>query len=72
MQELSGISDEPRLGLNQMNDVTNRRRVPLQDEDHPGNDPHLVPGFPRLCSGTFPERFRSVSVPVDSRESRLV
>ena len=43
--------EELRLGLSPLNDGTDRRRVPLQDEDHPGNDPHLVPGFPRLCSG---------------------
>ena len=60
--------EEPHLGLNQLNDGTDRRRVPLQDEDHPGNDPHLVPGFPHLCSGMFPERFRSASVSVGSRE----
>ena len=28
--------------------------------------------FPSLCSGMFPERFRSVSVPVGSKENRLV
>ena len=50
--------EEPRLGLNQINDATDRRRVPLQDEDHLENDPHLVPGFPRLCSGMIAERFR--------------
>ena len=42
---------ETHLGLNQLNDGTDRRRVPHQDEEHPGNDPHLVPDFPRLCSG---------------------
>ena len=64
--------EEPRLGLNQLNDVTDRRRVPLQDEDHPGNDPHLVPAFSRLCFGTLPERFRSVSVPVGSKKSSFL
>ena len=63
--------EEPPLGLNHFIDGTDRRRVPLQDEDHPGNHPHLVPGFPTLRSGTFPERFQSTSVPVGSREIRL-
>ena len=59
---------EPRLGLSQLNDGIDRRRVPLQDEDHLGNDPHSVPGFPRLCSGMF----RSALVSVGSREIRLI
>ena len=46
--------EEPRLCLSQSNDGIDRRRVPLQDEDDPGNDPPLVPAFPRLCSGMFP------------------
>ena len=70
--ELLGMREEPPLGLRQLNDEIDKRRVPLQDEDHPGNDPHLVPGFPRLCSGTFPERFRSVSVSVGSKEIRII
>ena len=32
----------------------------------------FVPGFALLCSGMFPERFRTVSVPVTSRETRLI
>ena len=64
--------EEPRLGLNQLNDGTDTRRVPLQEEDNPGNDPDLGPGFPRLCFGMFPERFRSVSVSVGSKESRVI
>ena len=52
--------EEHRLGLNLLNDGTDRRRVAPQDEDHPGNDPQLVPGFPCLCWGLFPERFRCV------------
>ena len=60
------------MGLNHLNDGTHGRRVPLQDEDHPENDPHVVPGFPRLCSRMFPERFRSVSVPVGSTEVRQI
>ena len=58
--------------MSQLNDRIDRRRVPLQDEDHLGNEPHLVPGFPRLCSGMFPERFGSASVSVDSEETRLI
>ena len=64
--------EEPPLGLSQLDDETDRRRVPLQDEDHPGNDPHLVPGFPHLCSGTVPKRFRSVYVSVGSTEVRQI
>ena len=58
--------------MSQLNDGIDRRRVSVQDEDHPGNDPHLVPDFPRLCSGMFPERFRSASVSVGSEETRLI
>ena len=64
---LLSLCEEHRLGLSQLNDGIDRRRVPPQNEDHPGNDPQLVPGFPRLCSGMFPERFRSASVSVGSR-----
>ena len=64
--------EEPRMGVSHLNDGTDRRIVPLQDEDHPGNNPLLVPGFPRLCSGKFPERSRSASVYVGSREIRLI
>ena len=64
--------EEPRLGLNHLNDGTDGRRVPLKDEEHPENDPHLVPDFPRLCSRMFPERFRSASVPVGSKEIRPI
>ena len=60
--ELLSPCEEPLLGLIQINDGTDRRRVPLQDEDHPENDPHLVPGFPRLFSGMFLERLLSASV----------
>ena len=48
--------------LSQLNDGIDRRRVPLQDEDHPGNDPHLVSSFPtfvfRNVPGTVPECVR--------------
>ena len=64
--------EEPCVGLNLLSDGTVTRRVPFQDEDHPGNDPQLVPGFPRLCSGRFPELLRSASESVGSREIRLI
>ena len=66
--ELLSACEEPGLYLKQLNDVTDRKRVPFQDEDHPGNDPHLVLGFPRLCSGTFAERSRSLSVHVGGKK----
>ena len=67
-----GNCEKLRLYLNQLSDGTDRHRIPPQDEDHSGNDPHLVRGFPHLSSGIFPERFRIVSVPVGSREIRLL
>ena len=67
----SRICEEPRLGPNLLIDGSDRRRIPLHDEDHPGNNPHLVLGFPRLCSGMFTEGFRSASVSVGSKEIRL-
>ena len=70
--QLFGIWKEPRLSLNQLNDGADTRGVSLQDEDRFGNDPHLVPGFLRLCSGNFPEQFRRVSVSVGLREIRLL
>ena len=60
------------MGVSQLNDGIDRRRIPLQDEDHPGNDPQFVPVFPNLCSRMFPERFRSASVSVGSREIRII
>ena len=63
------MCEEYRLGLNRMSDGTDRRRIPLQDEDHSGHDPHLLPGFLCLCSGMFPKRFPTVSVPACSREN---
>ena len=41
---------------------------PLQDEDHSGNDPRLVPCLLISCSGLFPERFRNLTGLVDSEE----
>ena len=64
--------EEPRLGLNQLNDATDGRRAPLQDEDLPGSNPQSVPGFPRSCPGMFPEMFRSASVSVGSKEICLI
>ena len=64
--------EELRLVLNHINNGTDSRRVPLQDEDHPGNDPHVVPDFPPLCSGIIPERSRSASVSAGSRENHLI
>ena len=66
------LCKRPHLCLIQLTEGTNRRRIPLQHEDHSGNDPHLVRGFPRLYSGMFPDRFWIVSVLVGSREIRLV
>ena len=49
-----------------------RGRCLLQDEDHSGSRHHSFPGFPRLCSGMFPERFRNASLSVGSREIRVI
>ena len=51
--ELLTPCEEPRLCLKQMINGTDRRKIPLQDEDHLGNDSLMVPGFPHLCSGSF-------------------
>ena len=72
VENVEGKCQEPRLCLSQLNDGIDRQRVPLQDEDHSGSRPQSFPGFPRLCSGMFPERFRSASVFVGSREIRLI
>ena len=63
--------ERPLLGLNQLKCGTDRLRAPLQDGDHSGNDPQLVPGFLHPCSEMFPERLRSASISVGSREIRL-
>ena len=47
-------------------------RYLFQVEDHSGSRPHSFSGFPRFCFGMFPERFRSASVSVGSREIRLI
>ena len=44
----------------------------LQDEGPSRSRPHSFPGYPRLCFGMFPERFRSASVSVGSEETRLI
>ena len=67
-----GDCQEPRLCLSQLNDGIDRRRVPLQDEDHSGSRLHSLTGFPRMCSGMFPERFRNASLSVGSREICLI
>ena len=55
------VCEEPLLGLIHLNDGTDRRRVPLQNEDHPGND-LLGSWFSafvfRNVPGTVPERVR--------------
>ena len=45
-------------GQSQSNSWSHGQRTPLQDGDHSGNDPQLVPGFLAHCSGIFRERFR--------------
>ena len=57
-------------GLNPWVEWAGRKRHLLQDSDHSGNDPRLVHGFLRLCSGVFPERFRIVPGFTDSQEKR--
>ena len=49
-----------------------RGRCLLQDEGHSGSRPHSFPGFPRLCSGMFPERFWNAFVSVGLREIHLI
>ena len=44
----------------------------LQDKGHSWSRPHSFPGYPHLCFGMFPERFRSASVSVGSEETRLI
>ena len=66
------ICERFRPGLSQLDCWRNRQGTPLQDRDHSGNDPRLVPGFLRRRSGMFPERFRSASVSVGSREIHLM
>ena len=45
--------------------------LPLQDEDHSGNDPQLFPGSLYLNSGVSPERVRSEPGLVGSKETPL-
>ena len=58
-------------GLSQLDSWHDRQRAPLQDGDHSGNDPHLVPGFLCQRSGLLPERFGRMSVSLGSEEIRL-
>ena len=60
------------MSLNRLTEGTGRRRTLLQDEDHSGNNPRLIPGIPSLCSEMLPDRFRIVSVLVRSRKIHLV
>ena len=62
-----GICERSRLGLSQLDYWHDKQRTQLQDGDHSGNDPRLVPAFPRQCSGMF----RRMSVFVGSGEIRL-
>ena len=59
-----------RLGSNLVR-IGSEERL-LQDEDHSGNGPHLLPGFLYLGSGISPERFRSEPELVGSEEIRQV
>ena len=43
--------ERPPLGLSQLNCWADSQRTPLQDGDHSGNDPRLVPDFLLQCSG---------------------
>ena len=49
--EIPPTCEEPCLSLNPQSDETNRQRILLQDENHSGNDPRFVPGFPGPVSG---------------------
>ena len=64
--------ERSRLDLSQLGSRYDRQRTPLQDGDDSGNDPRLVLGFLRQCSGMFPKQFRWISVPVGSREIRPI
>ena len=55
------ICERSRLSLSQLGYWHHRQRTPLQDEDHSGNDPRLVPGFLRRGSGMVPEWSRNGS-----------
>ena len=69
---IGGICERYLPGQSHLNCWNDRRRTLLQDGDNSGNDPPLVPGFSRRCSGMFPVRFRRVSVLAGSREIRLI
>ena len=66
------VCERSRPGLSQLGCWHDRQRTPLQDGDHSGKDPRLVPVFLRYRSRMFPERFRKMSVPVGSREIRPI
>ena len=69
INKIQSICEKLHLGLNELNDGTDRQKVPLQNEDHPGNEPSLFSCFPLFCSGMFLERFRGASISVGSRDS---
>ena len=60
------------LGLSQLSDGTDKRRIPFQDEDLSWNKPHLLPGFPSPCSELFMKQLQIVSVTVDLGKCSLV
>ena len=53
MKKTKRNCERPPLGLSQLNCWTDSQRTPLQDGDHSGNDPQLVPDFLCQCSGMF-------------------
>ena len=65
--EILSPCERSRPCLSQLGCWQNKQRFPVQDGDHSGDDPHLVPGFVRQRSGVFPERFRRMSVRLVSR-----
>ena len=54
------VSEMPLLYLSQLSWWTDRKRNPLEDEDHSENDPQLVSGYKRKFPGTVPEKVRRV------------
>ena len=42
---VGGLCERSRPGMSQLDCWNNKQRTPLQDGDHSGNDPRLVPGF---------------------------
>ena len=65
------FGNQPLLRCSLEIGATDRWRYLLQDEDHSGIDPRLVPGSLSWNSGMLSERFRIVPGLVDSKEIRL-